>query len=145
MAISALSDDEVCCAGTGIDIVGHSRDALLQVLSIGKPPGQHPCYVPNPGLPRPLLLRSHGGFARRGPNGLLVDRFWCRYLWPLGAIHGSFNRISLLSLRVEQTRCDGCMACLRNCPAGIRRLSQMGLSTDCTLCGMCTDLCPRGQ
>ena len=75
---------------------------------------------------------------------LAVSRFWCRYLCPLGAIYGPFNRISLIGIRLDPEKCVGCMACLRACPMGVSRLEGIGRSANCILCGRCVEACPEG-
>lgn len=73
----------------------------------------------------------------------LVSRFWCRYLCPLGAIHGMFNKVSLLNIRFDEEKCTGCEVCLEVCPMGIDRVDDIGRSTDCTMCGRCVEECPE--
>jgi len=73
---------------------------------------------------------------------LLFSRFWCRYLCPLAPI-GIFNRLSLLTITLDQTKCEECQACLNVCPMGIDKLSDIGTSSDCTLCGRCVEACQK--
>ena len=37
-------------------------------------------------------------------------RSFCRFLCPLGAVYGLFNRFSLVGVRVDGDRCNGCAA-----------------------------------
>lgn len=73
---------------------------------------------------------------------LLFARFWCRYLCPLGAILGAFNRVSVIRVKLDRSKCTGCEACLKSCPGGIQRAEEIGASTDCTQCARCVDACP---
>jgi ferredoxin-type protein NapH len=73
----------------------------------------------------------------------LVAHFWCRYLCPLGAIHGIFNKVSLLNIRFDEKKCTKCEVCLEVCPMGIDKVDDIGSSTDCTMCGRCVDKCPE--
>lgn len=75
---------------------------------------------------------------------LLIERVWCRYACPVGAIFGSFNRISLLSMKVDLSSCGDCKQCLRACPMGINNVKAIGSSTDCTRCGKCIEACHKG-
>ena len=72
---------------------------------------------------------------------LIFSRFWCRYLCPLGTI-GIFNKLSIFTISLNPMKCKKCLDCLRACPMGITKLSDIGSSTDCILCGRCIESCP---
>lgn len=74
---------------------------------------------------------------------LMISRFWCRYLCPMGAIAGAFNKVSLLNMTFDEEKCMNCSLCLENCVMGIRELQNIGQSTDCILCGRCVEACPE--
>ena len=74
---------------------------------------------------------------------LLISRFWCRYLCPLGAIAGAFNRVGMLTIQYDEKKCKKCNACLDVCAMGIARIRDVGKSTDCILCGRCVEVCPE--
>ena len=67
-------------------------------------------------------------------------RAFCRFLCPLGAIYGLFNRFALVGARVDAGRCDGCGACVRHCEMDVRRVNDR----ECIQCGRCMDVCARG-
>lgn len=71
---------------------------------------------------------------------LLFARFWCRYFCPVAPM-GFFNRISILTVSLNQTKCTECSRCLDACPMGIDKLSGIGSSSDCILCGKCVEAC----
>jgi ferredoxin-type protein NapH len=71
---------------------------------------------------------------------LLFSRFWCRYLCPLGSI-GVLNKLSFLTVSLDSTKCTECLNCLDVCPMGIDKLSDIGSSSDCILCGKCVEAC----
>jgi len=75
---------------------------------------------------------------------LVVERVWCRYLCPVGAIFVPFNKVSFLSMKVDQSLCVDCNQCLRACPMGIDNVKGIGSSTDCTRCGKCVEACRKG-
>lgn len=70
----------------------------------------------------------------------LIQRPFCKYLCPLGAIYGLCNRVSLYQQRVDVAACVGCGACTRACPMQIdvRRAPN---SAECIRCGACRDAC----
>jgi len=72
---------------------------------------------------------------------LLFSRFWCRYLCPLGTI-GIFNRISIMTISLDPTKCTNCLKCLDVCPMELKKVEDIGLSSDCIMCGRCVDVCP---
>ncbi len=66
-------------------------------------------------------------------------RSFCRFLCPLGAIYGLFNRFSLVGVRVDENRCNNCGACVRNCGMDIRHVGDH----ECIHCASCVDSCPQ--
>lgn len=74
---------------------------------------------------------------------LLISRFWCRYLCPMGAIAGAFNKVSIVNISLDEKRCKKCSVCLEACGMGITKLEDIGSSTDCILCGRCVEACPE--
>jgi len=74
---------------------------------------------------------------------LLISRFWCRYLCPLGAIAGAFNKVSMVNISLDEKKCKKCFVCLEACGMGITKLKDIGGSTDCILCGRCVEACPE--
>ncbi len=64
-------------------------------------------------------------------------RSFCRFLCPMGAIYGLFNRISVIGVRVDAGCCNNCGACVRNCKMDV---SQVG-DRECIHCGQCIAGC----
>ena len=74
---------------------------------------------------------------------ILISRFWCRYLCPLGAVAGAFNKVSILTIEWNEEKCQNCEDCLKTCKMGITKMEDIGRSTDCILCGRCIEACPE--
>ena len=66
-------------------------------------------------------------------------RSFCRFLCPLGAIYGLFNRFCLVGVRVDQDRCNACGACVRNCGMDVRRVGDH----ECIHCAKCMNTCAQ--
>lgn len=75
-----------------------------------------------------------------GTACVLCYRSFCRFLCPLGAIYGLFNRFAVTGARVDEGRCNGCGACVRACPMDIRRVGDR----ECIACGKCAGACAQG-
>ena len=66
-------------------------------------------------------------------------RSFCRFICPLGAIFGLFNRFNLIGVKVDADRCNHCGACVRSCGMDVRRVGDH----ECIGCGKCMDVCHR--
>ena len=67
-------------------------------------------------------------------------RCFCRFLCPLGAIYGLFNRFALTGMKVDPDRCVGCGACVEKCGMDVRHVGDR----ECISCGKCMDACAQG-
>ncbi len=67
-------------------------------------------------------------------------RAFCRFLCPLGAIYGLFNKFALAGVKVNADRCVGCGACVRNCPMDVKHVGDH----ECISCGKCVGHCSQG-
>ncbi len=74
---------------------------------------------------------------------ILIYRFFCRILCPLGAIYGLFNKISIYHLEVDEHKCNGCGKCSRACKMEVNPVKKPQ-SAECIRCGDCVDACPQG-
>jgi polyferredoxin len=72
-----------------------------------------------------------------------VDRGWCRYLCPIGAMYGPFNKIAVTDLEFSSERCVHCQKCIAVCPMGINP-KENKTDPECIRCGRCEEACPVG-
>lgn len=76
-------------------------------------------------------------------GSLVIDRFWCRYLCPLGAALSVAGLFSLVRIRRSQSACTDCTLCDKTCPVGIEPSKAAPfVSTDCIGCMDCVATCP---
>ncbi len=66
-------------------------------------------------------------------------RSFCRFVCPLGAIYGLFNRFCLVGVRVDAERCNGCGACVRSCGMDVKHVGDR----ECIHCADCMEACPQ--
>lgn len=106
------------------------------------------------GIPLVLLnknLRAAVGFLFKWKLAILIAlllfsiiiyRPFCRYICPLGAIYGVFNKISFLRYKVDESKCTKCGKCQKICKLNIKVYENPN-SMDCIRCGACKDECPE--
>ncbi len=74
---------------------------------------------------------------------LFVERLWCRYLCPLGAVFAILGRFSFLKIRRNADACTDCTLCDRPCPVGITvSKADPAVNADCVGCLDCLTSCP---
>ncbi|MBI9052093.1 MAG: 4Fe-4S binding protein [Anaerolineaceae bacterium] len=73
---------------------------------------------------------------------VFAERFWCRYLCPLGALLGLGSRFSLFQRRVSAD-CVACGLCAADCPTETidARNGYQSDPSECTLCMNCANTC----
>lgn len=77
-------------------------------------------------------------------GSLLVERFWCKYLCPMGAILSVFNKISPLRVHTGAA-CVECGRCGTTCGMGILERPENIRSPECIRCLDCFDTCKRPE
>lgn len=72
---------------------------------------------------------------------LIVFRPFCKYLCPLGAVYGFFNRIALYRMDLDTGKCVACGKCKKVCQMGVDPVKECN-SAECIRCGDCVRACP---
>ena len=85
---------------------------------------------------------------------VFADRFWCRYLCPLGALLGLVSKVQVLR-PVMRDGCGACGACATACRMDAIEVGGRGdasgaaparvVSSECTMCLDCLVACPRKE
>lgn len=73
---------------------------------------------------------------------LVIPRFFCRILCPLGALLGLLSRFSLFRINRDVHKCTDCDHCLTRCEGACDPQGQLRLS-ECFSCMNCLDDCPE--
>jgi polyferredoxin len=77
-------------------------------------------------------------------GSFFVERPWCRYTCPLGAISGLLGKLSPVYLKRESAACTDCKICTKACPMGLAvHSANVITSVDCVSCLECVGECPR--
>lgn len=77
-------------------------------------------------------------------SSMFVDRFFCRYLCPLGAVFAIVSKLRFIRIKKPSAGCGKCRACTKNCPMGIPLYSVNRVdSGECIDCMNCVTICPR--
>ena len=69
---------------------------------------------------------------------IFIFRFFCRFICPLGAIYGFFNKFALLGVKLDKDKCTECGLCISHCKMDIRHVGDH----ECINCGECISVCP---
>ena len=75
---------------------------------------------------------------------LVLPRFFCRFLCPLGALFGLLSRFSPWRIGKTSDKCGDCRICEEYCE-GACRPSGTFIGGECVMCLNCLDRCPAGR
>lgn len=71
---------------------------------------------------------------------VFIFRLFCRFICPLGALYGLFNKISIFGIKLDNDKCTHCGLCEAHCKMDIRQVGDQ----ECISCGDCMSVCPTG-
>ncbi|WP_017211137.1 4Fe-4S binding protein [Clostridium beijerinckii] len=75
-----------------------------------------------------------------------IERFFCRYLCPLGAIFSIISKIGIVKINKPKADCGKCRACTMNCSMGLPLYRvDCVKGGDCINCLKCTEVCYRNN
>lgn len=77
---------------------------------------------------------------------LLYDRFFCKYLCPMGAFYGLISKLSPSKIVRNEDTCVNCNLCSKNCPVNIKvsDIKEVN-SAECISCQKCILSCPKNN
>lgn len=76
---------------------------------------------------------------------IFQERFWCRYVCPLGAFLGLISRGNIFKLKIDNEKCIKCDLCNINCPTQANPFPDSEWkSSECIYCYTCSSICPTG-
>ena len=130
-----------------VDVVGQGQPWFCKwICPSGTLLGGVPLTAVNAGL------RSAAGWLYRWKLAILIGllllsvfvyRPFCRYLCPLGAIYGPFNKFALYRFRIAHDKCTACGKCQKACKLDIP-VWETPNSAECIRCGDYRRACPHG-
>jgi len=69
---------------------------------------------------------------------VFIFRLFCRFICPLGALYGLFNRFSFFGIKVDNSKCTNCNLCIGHCKLDVNHVGDQ----ECISCGECINVCP---
>lgn len=77
-------------------------------------------------------------------GSIIYDRFFCKYLCPMGALYGIIGKLSFTKVVRNPNVCINCNACTKACPVNIKVATEEKItSAECINCNECVLACPK--
>ncbi|KAA3644187.1 MAG: 4Fe-4S binding protein [Chloroflexi bacterium] len=76
-------------------------------------------------------------------TSMLVERFSCKYLCPLGAVLAISNKISPMRMVIDPAKCAACGRGDADCPMDIKDIPQNTRHSECIRCLECLETCAK--
>lgn len=77
-------------------------------------------------------------------GSIIYDRFFCKYLCPMGAVYGIISKVSPHKIVRNEDKCINCSLCTKNCPMNIDVAKTTKVtSAECINCQLCVLSCPK--
>jgi polyferredoxin len=81
-----------------------------------------------------------GIFAAAVLLNLFISRFYCRFVCPLGAMFGIFDRFAIWRIGKKADKCSDCKLCEKACEGGCAPAGKIKIA-ECVLCFNCRQGC----
>lgn len=76
----------------------------------------------------------------------VYERFFCKYLCPMGAFLGVFSKLSVLNIARDAETCTSCSLCDKACPMNVPvSTADTVTASECISCNECVNACPVSE
>ncbi len=72
-------------------------------------------------------------------TAIFIFRSFCRFICPLGAFYAMFHKVSVVGMKVDTHKCNGCNACVAHCKMDVKKVGD----AECIHCGECKGVCSQ--
>ena len=77
-------------------------------------------------------------------GSLFIERFFCKYLCPLGAMFSAVSRFRFFPVKRQAVKCGTCRLCSAKCPMSVPITEYEAVTSgECISCLKCTEVCTK--